>query len=443
MNRNLLPQFVLILCGLLLAGSASGQGLGSSNKLFGGNKTSSEKTTKPAAKTTKRPSAAKKAAPRNAPAAKKAAATRRTRTSAVTTQVVTASDTRNSGKTPPVVTAPASTVNSEEYERLIDEGRDAQALRNYPAAEAAFSRAVKLAPRKTEAYTDLGTVFAEQQRWEDAEKAYRSALAIDKNRLDLILGLSFILTRPVMAANISERYDEAEVLARRALTIAPNNAIANDVLGTVLELRGDIGPETEAAYRKAIAADNDLAQGYAHLGRLLSKQGKREASARAYASAIEKATAIGAKFHVAETLQSESRFKEALPLLLSAVQTDPRNPTALAMLGRVQTVLGDDASAQRNLLAAIGITPDAVLPYGLLSNLYIRQGRLASAKSTLMQVKVPGGQFDKRYLASQFESLGDAFAKNNNTDGARTAYKRAAELDPQRETIAAKLARLK
>jgi superkiller protein 3 len=84
----------------------------------------------------------------------------------------------------------------------------------------------------------LGNLYSDQQRWEEAERAYRTAIEIEPTAPESHIALSFVLTQPIIRANLADRYAEAEKHARRAIELDPKNAFAYDQLGVALELSG-------------------------------------------------------------------------------------------------------------------------------------------------------------------------------------------------------------
>ena len=451
---------VLLISIVFAATAANGQDLGSSNKLFGGGKSTSTKkspaATAPSKTSPKKATAVKPVVRAKAAVAKTRVQPRRpvavARKPAVKEKAVIAPrnpktvepDTKSSVQSSIATTrkvAATSPAVEAQFERLIDRGNDARDDRNYPAAEAAYASAKELKPVDPRSYLGLGNVYADQQRWEDAEKAYRSSIEYDDARAGSLVSLSYVLARPVAAPNLSERYQEAENLARKTLKLEPQNPLANDQLGVALELRGEIGSETEAAYRRSIQIAPKFALAYAHLGRLLRKKGKTAESALAYSNAMTRSNDIATKILVAEVLQSEGRINESIQLLDQAVNGDPRNPTALTLLGRALTTQGKFADAERTLKRSIEVSPASFIGYSLLGSLYSRQGKFEAADYALVKSIRFVTPFEKRRLATQFEAVGDGYAKAGRPKSASRAYRQALSLDPERETLAGKLAK--
>lgn len=445
---------------------AAAQDLGSSNKLFGGGSTKKAPT-----KTT-----VKKPAKRSKPAAAQPkTATRKSRTSARSTSSKTSSKrtpaaTGDAAKKPAETnatpaedwswrneiktaepakqaSAPKNTVSSaaadEQFEDLIDEGNRARDYRNYPAAEAAYTRARELKAKDSRAIYGLGNLYSDQQRWAEAEDAYREALRIESGFAITHIALSYVLTQPVPAENLSERYEEAEQLARRAIQYAPSNALAHDQLGVAMELRGIVSTETENAYRRAIQLDPAFAPAYAHLGRLLRRNGKMDESASAYRTAVRLATDPATMTLVADVMQSEQRFAESEQLLQKVIASDPRNPSGLLLLGRALMAQNKFDRAEDVLKTSLEVSPNAFVANTMLGSLYLRQSKLDLAENSLLQALRFVPQVEKRLLSRQFESLGDALLRSGNARFAERNFRQAQALDADNASAAAKLARVR
>lgn len=438
----------------LTAAAVEGQDLGSSNKLFGSGsaKKAPVKSTrrspskpKPAASkkksSTKRPTTAAKAAKPTPKTSQKPT----TRASAPAKATIPDENWKwqneiNSVDTPSQPTITGNAAN-ELFEDLIDEAKRDRDARNYEAAEAAYRKARPLKPRDSRAIYGLGNLFSDQQRWAEAEAAYREALQIEAGFATTHIALSYVLTQPIPVENLSERYEEAEHLARKAIQYAPSNALAHDQLGVALELRGLISDETENAYRRAIQLDPSFAPAYAHLGRLLRRQGRTAESSAAYADAVRLAADEPTMVLVADVMQSEQRFAESEKLLSKVVANDPRNTAALLLLGRALIALNDLDQAEGVLKQSIGVSPNAFAANSMLATIYLRRAQLELTENALLQAARFVPAFERRTLGRQFEALGDAFLKSSNPRFAERNFKQAQTLDPNNAGLAAKLAK--
>lgn len=418
----------------------SAQDLGSSNKLFGNGKKTASKTAKrePAVSITKAVSKTKKVKPAPTRVIKRASP------ATVLAKVPVRIAPRKPGKSTELNTfktyEPFNRETNEKYARLIAEGNAARRASDNLAGEMSFKRATALKPNDPAAFVLLGGVYYDTMRWEQAEKVLRLALSLDPGNAAVCLSLSRVLSQPVAAENPSERYDEAEQFARRAVDLQIAAAAPQDQLGASLERQGLLGAETEAAYRRAISADPSFAPAYAHLGRLLRRKGKNDAASVEYAAAIIRANDTASLILVSASLQSEQRYADSIPLLRKALAAEPRNYTTLVMLGRAMIAEGDLRSAESNLIFATRVSPLSYAGFGELGKLYIRQAKSEMAETVLLHGSRLADAFERRDLAEQFETLGDTYAKSGRLASAENAYQSAMSMDPTRGTLAAKIA---
>ena len=469
--------FLLPLVLLLLAAPAfvRAQDLGSSNGLFGSSSSAKSKTAAKKTTTAKKPAATKK----NAPAAKKSSAAVASKKPAVKPK--TASAQPNTAKT----NAPKTTANSnnktqtavkpskpadknavqksvvitvgksanaatetaakneysEEFEQAIDAGNKARDEREYTKAEAAYLRAQSVKNKDSRAVYGLGNLYSDQARWEEAERAYRTAIQLEPTSPDAYIALSFVLTQPLPAANLADRYNEAEKSARRAIALDPTNAVAFDQLGVALELGGAVGDETGNAYRKAVELEPNFALAYAHLGRLLRRKGLINESSAAYRSATQNAADVPTMIQVADVMQSQQKFMESEELLRQALRDDPKNPTALYLLGRALTTRGSYDEAEKVLKKSAEVSPNSFVAYSLLGSLFVRQEQYDAAEKYLMKALKMVSLNERKRLAQDFETVGDGFARAGKQKDAARVYSQAVALDGDRISLADKLAK--
>ncbi len=446
-------KYALITIGLLcLPMIAFGQDLGSSSGIF-----SNPKTKKPVT-TVKTPP--KKVAPK-ATAAKRSAP--RAKTTLRTARTVTKTKVKPSAKnqptetivaeTPkPVVPKPSTDIvitvsdksNSdfdEIYENSIEEGNTARDAREYTKAESAYLRAQSLRNRDSRAVYGLGNLYSDQQRWEEAERAYRTAMEIEPTAPESYIALSYVLTQPIIGATLAERYSEAENLARRAIELDPKNAFAYDQLGVALELGGKIGQETQGNYRKAIKLEPTFALAYAHLGRLLIKNGLTDQSNAAYSEAIKLAADVPTMILVADVMQSQQKFNESEQLLRRALKEDEKNPTALYLLGRALTVRESYDEAEKVLKKSAEVSPKSFISYTLLGSMSVRRGKFADAEKYLMKAVRIVSENEKKRLAQEFEAVGDGYLRAGKNKDAARVLRQAVTLDKEKTGLAEKLAK--
>ncbi len=431
-----------------------GQDLGSSNKLFKPTKkapvkksTSTKKTTTTRSNRTSRrktaTTAKKTLTPSNKTAAAKSVPTKTVEISVAkkeTPRIVSDRfDTQKIGTNKVIVYGGSEASYSERFENALNAGNIARNQRDYVRAEYSYRQAREIDPDDSRAIYGLGNIFSDQQRWEEAERAYREAITLEPDSAAPYIAISYVLSQPVVGSNIGERYSDAEKMARQALRIAPGNAFAHDQLGVALELRGLISAETQNEYRKAIELEPNFALAYAHLGRILRRNGLTKESSDAYRKAIQLSDDVPTMILVADVMQSQQKYQESEQLLRRALLEDPRHPTALYLLGRALTTRKSFAEAEQVLKKSVEVSPNSFVSYALLGSLYSRQEQFSKAENTLKRALNVISENEKKRLAQEFEQVGDGFLKQNKKGDAIRVYRTALSLDKNNKFISAKL----
>jgi cytochrome c-type biogenesis protein CcmH/NrfG len=145
----------------------------------------------------------------------------------------------------------------EKFLEQVSNGNDARDGRQYAVAEKFYREALKIKVHDTRGFQGLGNVFVDQQRWDDAEEAYRKAVEFAPKNPDALIALSFVLVQPRTGAGNAKRFADAEMYARRATQLEPNNGVAFDRVGVAMVAKGLVNAETEAAFRRARRAGSN------------------------------------------------------------------------------------------------------------------------------------------------------------------------------------------
>ena len=332
---------------------------------------------------------------------------------------------------------------AERIEDLLDKGNQARDERKFAEAEESYKEILKLKARDARAAYGLGNIYADQQRWEDAEAAYRNSVAWAPNSADAYVALSVVLVQPRSNGDNAKRFADAEAFARRSVQLDPKNAVGWDRLGVALQARGLANSETEHSYRRAIELDPQFAVAYAHLARVLNRQNKSAEATPLYDKAIELAKDPATLNLIAESLQAEQLWPQSEPVLKKALELDPQNPTSLLLMGRLLIVYRRFQEAEPYLKTATEVSSRAFQPFNLLGRAYLGMDRYSDAEATYERAAEFAASGDKKQLAGMFgfEGVGDGYLKSKQKDNAVRAYQRALELDPDNSGAAQKLAK--
>ncbi|RMH72228.1 MAG: tetratricopeptide repeat protein [Gemmatimonadetes bacterium] len=225
----------------------------------------------------------------------------------------------------------------EEYHKILAQYR--------PENEAGKENNEIYRRNKAEAYYNWGKFLYKQERYEEAEKAFQTAIDQFPNYADAHYSLARLYHR-------LKRYEEAEEEYKQVtFMINPSDVRARTTYGFFLKDRRRF-KEAEHQYRQAIRIDPDFALAHLSLGVLLYQTGK---------------------------------YQEAVAEYRKAIEVDQKNPRAHLNLGKVYQVLAqyqiyslDDA--EREFQRAIELNPNYAEAHNSLGGLLYNQGRLDEAE---------------------------------------------------------------
>ncbi|HYX29723.1 MAG TPA: tetratricopeptide repeat protein [Pyrinomonadaceae bacterium] len=349
---------------------------------------------------------------------------------------------RSSGpKRPPRPTMTAAEME-EKYQDHLSDGNDARDDRKFSAAETAYREAIKLKPTDARAFYGLGNLFLDQQRWDDAEDAYRKAYQFAANNPDVLTAFSYVLVQPRSGAPNAKRLSDAEYYATRATQLQPTNAMAFDRLGAAMVARGIVNQDTEAKFRHAVELDPNLLIAQVHLARLLKRQHRDSEAQPIYDKAIAQAKDAPTLVTIAQNMQAEGGYTDSEPVLRKALAMDPGNPGALFLMGRFLSASGKYAEAEPVLKQAIAASPKLFAARSILGRCYLALDRYDDAFRTYDQAVDLASDAERKDLAGTFgfAGIGDGYMKAGRARDAVRAYTRGLQLDPNNASLQTKLA---
>ena len=345
--------------------------------------------------------------------------------------------------TAPRTTGTSAAATVDKIEDLLDKGNQFRDAQRYAEAENSYQSILKINAKDGRAAYGLGNIYSDQQRWEEAELAYRNAALWSPTNVDALIALSVVLVQPRTGGDNAGRFADAENFARRAVQLAPQNAVAWDRLGVALQSRGLFNNETQHAYRRAVELDPEFPVAYAHLARVLKRMGHADEAAPLYDKATQLAKDPPTLNLIAESLQAEQQWQNSEPVLKRALELDARNSTSLYLLGRMFVVFKRFQEAEPYLKLATEVSPRAFEPINLLGRTYLALDRFEEAEVAYERAAGVASPADRRQLAGVygFEGVGDGYLKAKKKPSAVRAYTRALELDPGNKQAELKLAK--
>jgi protein O-mannosyl-transferase len=213
----------------------------------------------------------------------------------------------------------------------FQEGRLEEAISQYLSV-------LRINPAETDALNNLGSAFLQQGRLDDAIAQYQKALALQPDSAETHYNLGNALLQ-------QGRTDEAMARYQRALALKPDSAVAHYNLGNAFLRQGQLD-QALAHYQKALALNPDYAEAHNNLGNVFIQQGQ-----------------VG---------QAIAHFQRALAL-------KPDYADAHNNLGSVFLQQGRLDEAIAHYQKALAINPGTADVHDHLGNALLQQGRLVEA----------------------------------------------------------------
>jgi Flp pilus assembly protein TadD len=221
------------------------------------------------------------------------------------------------------------------------------------------------------------------------------------------------------------KLDEAEPLVRRAVAAAPANADAHNLLGTILDQRGQTQP-AEREYVTALRLNPRSITARANLGVLLARTGRAEAAAQSFEAVLSAVPDHPqATINLALLYSDRGDYERALPLFERARRQQPDNLIVLAQLGFVLYELKKVDQAGEVLAHAASLAPadpDVLYLSGLVASL---RGDSEAAVAFWQRALA----LRTNFAAANF-MIGEELRRQRRYEGAAEFYELALKQDP-------------
>jgi tetratricopeptide (TPR) repeat protein len=221
----------------------------------------------------------------------------------------------------------------------------------YDEAITHYEKAAALEPDYAPAYNNLGVTLRAQGRVDAAIAAYEKGLSLKDDYPDLHYNLANALLE-------QNRADEAAAHLRQSLAGEPASAATHNNLGMALAAKGQY-EEAAAEFRAAIALEPGSVLAHRNLGNVLASMGR---SPEALA-ALERAVALDPKdaqaaYDLGSLLLETGRFPEAATRFEAALAVNPKSVETLNNLGIALASQGRIREAAALFERALAIQPD-------------------------------------------------------------------------------------
>jgi len=251
-------------------------------------------------------------------------------------------------------------------EQFLARGNAARKAAKPQEAERQYRLATEAAPNDARAYAGLGNVFVDQQQFEKAADAYKSAIERNKDYKAAYLPLAFSLARLGKYDEAIKIYEELKVKDSGNPEVFNNLAVAYIEKGRyqdaivdskrAIDLLGDTGQ----AYAQGFQERNELlSYAYKNLGNAYNGLGDFDNAA----TALKRSTTIApanaaAYFNLGVTLYNAKRFSEAVVAYREVLKLRPSLAQAHYNLGLTYVAINDQKSALEQYEALKTINSD-------------------------------------------------------------------------------------
>ena len=218
------------------------------------------------------------------------------------------------------------------------------------AAIRKMQAALKSAPDNADLQDELGSLYAQQARWPQAEQCFHRAIDLNENLASAHLHLGIVLDRQHESGAIEEM--------QRASQLAPDNLEVMIEFGTLLVASGQLPQAIEVLHHAASVHPDSEAATY-QLALALQQTGDTQAAIPLFEKVVAAEPGNAAALtNLGMACLQQQKAKDAIPYLQKAIQLDPKRVTAHQNLAAAYIQLNQVDDAIEQLRAALKLAPD-------------------------------------------------------------------------------------
>jgi Flp pilus assembly protein TadD len=265
---------------------------------------------------------------------------------------------------------PASSKTEEEFAR----GVQLQQQGDLDGARRAYEAALKVAPRRVEALSNLGMVYAQLGQYEMATQQLKRAVALAPSEMGVRLNLAVVY---MQAGDFGPASQElAEVVTRQ-----PTNYRAHHLLGLCLLKLNDVQKGIAELEVVCKAEPGNLDAAYTLASSYIS--GGQVEKAAPIVESLSRYDTAEAHLITGSYYLAILEYRKALKELTRAKELNPRLPDLHSQLGYANIFVGNHETAMQMFETELAMNPQDTNSIALLGSLYRQFGRLEEAADLL------------------------------------------------------------
>lgn len=295
---------------------------------------------------------------------------------------------------------------------------------DYEAAVEKISEAVRINPRNTIYYSNLGSAYKCLGKNGAAADSYRKALEIRPDYADAWYNLAVTLKS-------LGRPEESADCYQKAIALKPDYCEAYSNLGSVRKDQGKVD-EALACFQKALEINPAYVQAYNNMGNAFKERGELAQAVAAYRKAVEiKPDYVKALNNLGNALNDLGQLEESLACFRKVKETEPDSRWSAAGEAKVFMRKGDFKAAYDALSPLAESGTDNVDVLISFAQIAPRFGKTEKALG-LLESRLEKGVGDTDSLRQIYFSLGYLHDKTGDYDAAFAHYQKANNLRPRR-----------
>ena len=278
-----------------------------------------------------------------------------------------------------------------------------------------IEKLLALDPLRAVYHDNLGALFAAQNRWAEAEAAYKMAITLDPSGINALFNLALAMFK-------QGRADEALTQLAALETKAPDFAELFVLRGEIFQSQKRF-EEAATAFFRALDLGGESAEVLTQLGMALDDAGRREEAFSFLKKTAE--TDVRANYYLGNQWHAKGDLSLAEQHFRKALALNPGFPAGANSLGLLLQEKGDIASAKDVFLSAIESNPDLAAAHNNLGNCYIASVNIEAALAC----------FERALSLSPdspaiLNNYGEACSRLHRLDEAEAAFRKAFSLAP-------------
>lgn len=316
-------------------------------------------------------------------------------------------------------------MSRQEAEQYYNIGINHYENERFEQAEQYFATAVSIDPNYAEAYYNLGITYLYSQNLDKAIEIFNTAVQLNPNDAAIYHNLGITYCE-------KGEYDYAIKNLITAIKINPDDAETYQNLGVACYKKGNY-EEAISNFQQSLDHNNKNAEVYHGIGMVYSDQGDFKLATEFLSKAMEINPDSTASHEILHLVKKAKQIleKELTKPLASNIDPQEEKPfmdlqeaRQLYHTGVAQAEQGDYQLAICSMKRALEINPD----YAEVKETLDFVNRLVNEEEKRKQAEIEG--LSKKIEAEQFYNLGLALAKNNHYDIAAEHFKRALSIYP-------------